>query len=695
MTFLTAGKRNWRSVLTALAVAAPLMAQPLAVLPAHAGNNGFSLFKNFGKGKGNQGATTTNFAANHGGEYASNGSKVSTVTEVVWDRNIQPMLTPGAGEALRAAEDHYRNAISQGGFPKIGRTALKKGSTGKPVIALNRRLNMEGYLRDEATQGEYASIFTTATEDALRRFQTNMGLAVTGKTDGPTIDALNVPAETRLRTIEANIARMDVYSQNLGDRYVIVNIPAQQIQTVQGARVYSQHNAIVGRISRPSPVVMTSLSDINFNPYWNAPVSIVEKDIIPKILNGTNVITDMNIKVFKGYGGPEIDPSTVDWRSATPDDYYFRQEPGPENAMATAKINFPSPFGIYMHDTPEKQLFKNSPRFFSSGCVRVENMSLMVQWVLNGQDGIGADQIATLAETLERKDVKLIDPPQLRVVYMTAWPTAGGTVAFRNDVYELDGTGFTVGQPMPAGETSPDGQRFVLKPLPRLVAEVDDGGSAGGLFNWGKKSTVKTIDGKPITGKPVAGTQDNTAKRSSFFGDGGTTPATGNKTVQKAAPKPLFGVSAAKTATASKTKAKTNKDAPGLFDWAAYRKEQAVGSKATKAKKPVKKTAAADAKNAVVTKDKKTADAGKAATSGKDAKVASAKVDTSKTKADKAAPVKDAKAAPAKDAKTAVASTAGDAPKAKDAAAKTAKPAAGCLAGKDGKLPAGCKTAAN
>ena len=106
--------------------------------------------------------------------------------------------------------------------------------------------------------------------------------------------ALNVPAADRLATIRANLPRVAIYAQDLGDRYVIVNVPAQQIQTVSGGRVYSQHNAIVGRPERPTPVAMTALSDINFNPYWNAPPSIVEKDIIPKMTSGDTDILREN-----------------------------------------------------------------------------------------------------------------------------------------------------------------------------------------------------------------------------------------------------------------------------------------------------------------------------------------------------------------------------------------------------------------
>lgn len=434
--------------------------------------------------------------ANTNGHSAGSGSNATTVTAILNDGSQSPFITPDSPAGIQAMADKYAEIVSKGGWPRLPKGNLKKGSDGKNAGILNQRLFIEGYLRAEATQGEYAQVFTSATEAALMEFQRNNGLAVTGRVDGATLLALNVPAERRLATIRANIPRLAEYSKDLGSRYIVVNIPAQQIETVSDGKVYSLHNAIVGRPSRPTPVVMTPLTIVRFNPYWNAPSSIVEKDILPRMLSKgpSKIMREMNMKVFDGVGGPEIDPDDVNWRRVRVDDYHFRQEPGGSNAMATAKIEFKSPFGIYLHDTPEPHLFKTGERFYSSGCVRVDGVAIMIEWILQGQDGLDNARIAQLAESKERLDTTIVNPPQLRVAYLTAWPAKNGVAAFRPDVYQLDSSGFVVGQPLPVGEKM-DGQRFVLKPIPRLQQDIDtdDGFGFASLFGGGGKSKKDSL----------------------------------------------------------------------------------------------------------------------------------------------------------------------------------------------------------
>ena len=427
-----------------------------AAFLAVSNESALALFK-----KNKDGAATQNFSNTTPGKKKL---KATTETQIVEnEREAAPMIYPGADLTMLRAIAWYDRIVQSGGWPMLAPTdTLEEDSEGPEVAQLKQRLAIEGYL---APSNEFDETFDKITEDAVRRFQRNHGLAPSGKIDNATVEAMNVPAEVRLATLRSNLQRVEVYAKDLEDRYIIVNIPAAQLETVSGRSVYSRHNIIAGKPDRPSPVVITKISDLNFNPYWHAPASIVARDIIPDMLKNPKHLQKLNIKVFDGAGGPEIDPATIDWTNTAPDRYLFRQEPGGENAMATVKINFPSPFGVYMHDTPTKQLFAEGQRYFSSGCVRVDKVQILEDWILRGQDGWDMDRIQAMAESGERLDYKVMDGPQVRWVYLTAWVTDDGGVHFRPDIYELDGSGFVLGQPLPVGQGS-DGQRWTLQPAP-------------------------------------------------------------------------------------------------------------------------------------------------------------------------------------------------------------------------------------
>jgi L,D-transpeptidase YcbB len=412
--------------------------------------------------------TTSNFFGNKTG-------KARTKTEILADRNITPMVSPNSLSAMTNAIARYEDIAAQGGWAGVPNKGLKKGNDGQAVVALKRRLIAEGYLASDTLTGDTATWFTAKVENAVAHFQANHGLAVTGRLDGATISALNVSVSKRLATMRANLPRITQYSKDLADRYIIVNVPALQLEAVNHGTLFSRHNVIAGSPQRPTPVTISQVTDINFNPYWNVPVSIVERDLLPRIRrNGIGLFRDMRMRIFDRWNGPEVDPRTVNWRYVSADRYFFRQDPGEANSMASVKINFLSPFGIYLHDTPTKSLFTTESRYLSSGCVRVEQIPVLINWILNGQDGWSLARIDEIKASEERLDVKVTNPPQVRTVYLTSWVDGSGEVNFRPDIYDMDDTGFIVGQPLAPGEFSDDGQRYVLKAQVYKVDEVPD-----------------------------------------------------------------------------------------------------------------------------------------------------------------------------------------------------------------------------
>jgi len=247
-----------------------------------------------------------------------------------------------------------------------------------------------------------------------------------------------VPADVRLRQLQINLVRLRAFSGDLGERFVTLNIPGAEVETVENGQVVTHHIAGVGRIDRQSPVMQTRALDINFNPYWTVPASIIRKDLIPKMQAEPDYLTRNHIRIFDPKNN-ELPPSQIDWYSTEAVNYKFKQDAGDFNSLGSMKINFPSPDGVYMHDTPSKNLFGEDFRFASSGCMRVQNVRELVYWILAESPGWSKAEIDEVIKSGERKDAKVAKPLPLYWVYITAWATPDGVVQFRDDIYNRDG----------------------------------------------------------------------------------------------------------------------------------------------------------------------------------------------------------------------------------------------------------------
>jgi len=386
------------------------------------------------------------------GAKATGGGKLATKTEVVAQRNEAAMVTAGSPEAMLNAIAMYEEVVAEGGWTKLPNTKLEKGVTSKAVISLRKRLVREGYLDIDTLGGPTPDHYDGELASAIKSFQYNHGIATSGKVDSRTYTALNIAADYRLFQLQDNLPRVAAYAEGLGSRNILVNIPSVQLETVEGGIVHARHNVVVGKLERPTPTLASLVTDVTFNPFWNAPASIVARDLVPKFLEDPGYLDQMQIRVFDGVGGPEIDPRTVDWFATAPDRYHFRQEPGSHNSLATVKINFSNKHMVYMHDTNHRELFAVNARFESSGCVRVENVRLFVDWILAGQDGFDEAQFEMIAASEETIPMPVQNQIDVRFMYLTAWATEDGRVNFRPDIYRLDGTGFIYGQPEPVAE---------------------------------------------------------------------------------------------------------------------------------------------------------------------------------------------------------------------------------------------------
>ncbi|MCV3240287.1 L,D-transpeptidase family protein [Mesorhizobium sp. ZC-5] len=357
---------------------------------------------------------------------ASQGGKVAS--------NL-PIFSQQTVGYVEQAIGQYSNIVAQGGWETVPATKkLKLGVVDPDVVPLRKRLMISGDLSQSAGISES---FDTYVDGAVKRFQSRHGLPSDGVLGKYTFAAMNVSAPVRLGQLETNLVRLRSMSGELGQRYVMVNVPAAQIEAVENDRVVLRHTAIVGKIDRQTPILNSKINEIIVNPYWNAPESIVRKDIIPLMRKDPTYLAKNNIRILGPEG--EIDPTTIDWNTEDAAKFRLRQDPGAGNAMSSVKINFPSPDGVYMHDTPQQSLFSKLMRFDSSGCVRVQNVRDLVTWILRDTPGWDRQHFEQAIKSGENIPVAVTNPVPVYFTYISAWSTGDRVVHFRDDIYGRDG----------------------------------------------------------------------------------------------------------------------------------------------------------------------------------------------------------------------------------------------------------------
>lgn len=330
---------------------------------------------------------------------------------------IEPVLDalepphPGYVELKRSLAA-LRDIEARGGWPTLPEESKRFAADPLSREKLRRRLEASG----ELAAGD-DHVFA-----ALERFQASHGLDPSGKIDAATLAELNVPAAERRRQIELNLERWRWLPESLGERYVLVNVPAYELEVIDRGERRLAMRVVVGKPYQQTPAFSDAIENLELNPYWNVPPSIVEAEIVPAMQKDPGYLAKENMEIV-GEEGDHLE---------------IRQRPGPKNSLGKIKFVLPNDLNIYLHDTPAESLFDRRARSFSHGCIRLESPLDLADMLLSTEPGWDRRRLEEEIATGENRFVRLSTPVPVHILYWTAWVDERGDLQFRRDPYEID-----------------------------------------------------------------------------------------------------------------------------------------------------------------------------------------------------------------------------------------------------------------
>ncbi len=335
----------------------------------------------------------------------------------------------------------YRAMAETGGWPTIeAGPALHPKDHGPRIAQLRARLAAEGYLPQISLPEPENGVFDEDLRKAVLAYQTRNGLGTDGNIGAKALEALNVPAATRIDQIMANMERWRHMPDDFPpDYYVLVNIPDVSVIIVEDGKIIYRGLVIVGRTDRKTPFIQSTIRSMIVNPIWHVPTKIARKDILPKLRKDPHYLEKLGFVIKDDTNDPYGDD--IDWRSMRERDFNFqlRQAPGDQNSLGRLKFDFNNDFAVYMHGTPHQELFKKNERNLSSGCIRLQEPEQVAEiFLAHNKDHWDIKHIEDEINANKTHWVGLAKPIPIYVVYWSVFTDDEGRVNFRKDVYDYD-----------------------------------------------------------------------------------------------------------------------------------------------------------------------------------------------------------------------------------------------------------------
>ncbi len=344
---------------------------------------------------------------------------------------LQPEHPYYAG--LMAGLKRYHAIAGRGGFTRVPDAGkVKQGTRGKAVQALKQRLAEEGYFQGDVED----PLFDLALENSVKEYQKTHGFEPTGVVESPLVRSLNVPVEHRIRQIELGLQRWrESEVRHSEPLYVRVNIPEFKMEVWEEGRLARKHRVVVGnnnwdrdpdariegRINR-TKVFSAAISQVILNPRWYVPARIRRLELDFEVLEEPDYFAKRKFKVKVNPDGSEE----------------IYQDSGDDNALGRVKFVFPNPYGIFMHDTNQKQFFQREIRAFSHGCIRLQDPLEVAYLFLQKRAGMDRERVDRLLASGEVREIKIDPPIPIFVEYNSVGVDEQGRVEFFSDVYQYD-----------------------------------------------------------------------------------------------------------------------------------------------------------------------------------------------------------------------------------------------------------------
>ncbi len=347
-----------------------------------------------------------------------------------------------AYKQLQKALAEYRSIHNQGGWPVIpeGKT-IHPGDIDLRIALIKQLLVATG---DMPLSSETGNTFDDLIVNGVKHFQSRHGLKADGIVGKGTLAAMNVSVETRIQQIKLNLERWRWHDQELGNQYVLVNIAGFDLKAVENDNVVLEMAIIVGKLHHESPIFSDKIRYAEFNPFWNLTPHIARTETLRHLRADPDYLAKKHIRVFSSWqkNAVELDPSKIDWHKTSPkqmNHYKFRQDPGKWNALGTMKFVFPNKYAVYLHDTPNHELFKTSRRAYSHGCIRLSDPEALAVFLMGGEAREwNRLRVGEIVDSSKRTVTRLPERVPVHLTYLTSWYDDDGLLHFNKDIYQRD-----------------------------------------------------------------------------------------------------------------------------------------------------------------------------------------------------------------------------------------------------------------